>query len=107
MEYLSVFLYKSRFEFWSTQVSEVFINPGKEHFEGLVHLLRYIGYNKTLGLNKFSGMEDAPLYDLFGQVNINTENQIMFFSDLVDNIIHAPVLLPVSGQYCQLNQRKT
>ena len=25
-------------------------NPGKVHFEGLVHLLRYIRDNKTLGL---------------------------------------------------------
>ena len=25
--------------------------PGKLHFEGLVHLLRYIGDNNTLGLN--------------------------------------------------------
>ena len=25
-------------------------NPGKVHFEGLVHLLRYISDNKTLGL---------------------------------------------------------
>ena len=25
-------------------------NPGKVHFEGLIHLLRYIRYNKTLGL---------------------------------------------------------
>ena len=25
-------------------------NPGKLHFEGLIHLLRYIRYNKTLGL---------------------------------------------------------
>ena len=25
-------------------------NPGKVHFEVLVHLLRYIRYNKTLGL---------------------------------------------------------
>ena len=26
-------------------------NPGKLHFEGLVHLLRYIRDNNTLGLN--------------------------------------------------------
>ena len=25
-------------------------NPGKVHFEGLVNLLRFIRYNKTLGL---------------------------------------------------------
>ena len=45
-------------------------NPGKVHFEGLVHLVRYIWYNKTLGLNYYSDIKDAPLSDLFRQASI-------------------------------------
>ena len=55
-------------------------NPGKVHFEGLVHLLGYIRDNKTLGLNYYSDMNDAPLSDLLRQANIKTENQLMSFS---------------------------
>ena len=35
-------------------------NPGKVHFEGLVHLLRYIRDNNTLGLKYYADMNDAP-----------------------------------------------
>ena len=40
----------SGFVFYITQVSKVSPNPGKVHFEELVHLLRYIRYNTPLGL---------------------------------------------------------
>ena len=56
-------------------------NPGKVHFEVLVHLFRYIRENKTLGLKYYAGMEDAPLPDLLRQANIDTKNQLMEFSD--------------------------
>ena len=36
-------------------------NPGKSHFEGLVHILRYIMYNKTLGLMHYTDMNDSPV----------------------------------------------
>ena len=36
-------------------------NPGKIHFGGLVHMLRYIRENKTLGLSYYSDMEDSLL----------------------------------------------
>ena len=49
-------------------------NSGKVHFEGLVHLLRYIRYHKTLGLKYYSYLKDIPLSDLSRQANINTEN---------------------------------
>ena len=52
-------------------------NPGRVHFEGLVHLLRYIWYNKNLGLNYYSKIEDAHLSDILIQDNINTDNQLM------------------------------
>ena len=56
-------------------------NPGKVHFKGLVHLLRYIIENNTLGLKYYSDIKDAPLPNLLRQANINTENQLMDFSD--------------------------
>ena len=56
-------------------------NPGKVHFEGLVHLLIYIRYDKTLGLKYYAYMKDAPLSYLLRQANINTENQLMSFYD--------------------------
>ena len=56
-------------------------NPGKVYFEGLVHLLRYIRDNKTLGLEYYSDKTDAPLSDLLIQANIKIENQLMVFSD--------------------------
>ena len=56
-------------------------NPGKVSFEVLVHLLRYIRENKTLGLNYHSDIKDAPLSDLLGQPSIKTEYQLMEFSD--------------------------
>ena len=42
-------------------------NPGKVHFEGLVHLLRYIRDNKTLGLKYYSDLNDAQVTDLLRQ----------------------------------------
>ena len=45
-------------------------NPGKVHFEGLVHLLRYIRDNKTLGLKYYADLNDAPVTDLLRQANV-------------------------------------
>ena len=47
-------------------------NPGKVHFEGLIHLLRYIRDNKTLGLKYYVDMNDAPVTDLLKQASIKT-----------------------------------
>ena len=56
-------------------------NPGKVHFEGLVHLLRYIRDNKTLGLEYYASFNDAPVTDILRQANIKTKKQLMEFSD--------------------------
>ena len=45
------------------------VNPGKVHFEGLVHLLRYIRDNKTLGLKYYDDFNDAPVTDILIQAN--------------------------------------
>ena len=56
-------------------------NPNKVYFEGLVHLLRYIRDNKTLGLKYYDDLNDAPVTDFLRQANINTKNHLMDFSD--------------------------
>ena len=45
-------------------------NPGKVHFEGFVHLLRYNRDNKTLGLKYYADLNDGPVTDLLRQANI-------------------------------------
>ena len=56
-------------------------NSGKAHFEGVIHLLRYISDNKTLGLKYYADLNDAPVTDLLRQSNVNTNNHLMDFSD--------------------------
>ena len=58
-------------------------NPGMVHFKGLVHLLRYIRDNKTLGLKYYADLNDAPVTDLLRQANIKTKNHLMDFSDSI------------------------
>ena len=55
-------------------------NPDKVNFEGLVHLLRYIRDNKTLGLKYYADMNNAPVSDISRQAGIKDENQLMDFS---------------------------
>ena len=43
--------------------------------------MRYIGYNKTLGLNYYANINYAPASDLLRKYSIKTENQLMDFSD--------------------------
>ena len=69
------------FVIYKSELANFLSNPGKVHFEGLVHLLRYIRDNKTLGLKYYGDTNDAPLSDLSRQASINTENQLMNFSD--------------------------
>ena len=57
------------------ELGNISANPGK------VHLLIYIRENKTLGLEYYEDMYDAPVPDLFRQVSIETENHLMPFSD--------------------------
>ena len=55
-------------------------NPGKVHFEVLIHFFRYIRENKTLGLKYYSDINDVPVTDLLRQSNIKTKNHLMAFS---------------------------
>ena len=56
-------------------------NFGKSNIEGLVHILKYIRENKTLGLKYYAYMNYAPVSDLLRQASIKTENQLMAFSN--------------------------
>ena len=60
-------------------------NPGKVHFEGLVHLLRYIRDNKTLVLKYYADLNDSPVTNLLRQSNIKTKTHLMAFSDYIWN----------------------
>ena len=101
-------------------------NPGKVQFEGLVHLLRYIRENKTLGLKYYADMNDAPVSDLLKQASIKTDNHLMAFSDSIwkycpdtgrstgpyiifyqggpiDHVTHVPVPVAQSGAESEYN----
>ena len=71
------------FSFALQKLSNFSSNPGRVHFEGLVNLLRYIIDNKTLSLNHYADMKDAPLTDLLRQARIKNENQLMAFYDSI------------------------
>ena len=69
------------FIFAVNKLAKFSANPGKAHFEGLIHILIYIRDNKTLGLNYYPDMNGAPVTDLLRQASIKTENHLMDFSD--------------------------
>ena len=56
-------------------------NHGKVHFEGFIHLLRYIRNNKSLGLKYYADLNYALVTDLLRQASIKTKNHLMDFSD--------------------------
>ena len=58
-------------------------NPVKVHFEGLVHLLIYIGYKPNLVLIYDDNIEDSTIYDLLIQDDINIYNHFMVLYDYI------------------------
>ena len=62
-------------------------NPGKVHFEGLIHFLRYIRENNILGLKYYADLNDAPVTDILRQASIKTKNHLMDFLILVGKIV--------------------
>ena len=69
------------FSFSVHKLAKFSSNHGKLHSEALVHLLRYIWDNNTLGWKYNADMNDAPVSDLLRQSSIKTENQLMDLSD--------------------------
>ena len=47
----------------------------------MIHLLRYIKDNKTLGLKYYEDLNDAPVTDLLRKASIKTKNHLMASSD--------------------------
>ena len=54
-------------------------NPGKVHFEVLIHLLRYTRDKKTLGLKYYADLDYAPVTDILIKANIKTKNHLVYF----------------------------
>ena len=55
-------------------------DPGRVNFKLLLHLLRFIRNNKTLGLKYYADINDAPVSDPLRQASIKTENQLIDLS---------------------------
>ena len=68
-----IYLFSTRVDLSFTvhKLAKFSANTGKVHFEGLVHLLRYIRDNNILGLKYYVDLNDAPVTDLLRQANIN------------------------------------
>ena len=102
------------------KLAKLSVNPGKVHFEGLVHLLRYIRDNNNLCLKYYADLNDAPVTGILRQSNLKTKNHLMAFSDsswqdcpdtgrsigayiifykggLIDHGTHVPVLVAQSS----------
>ena len=80
-------------------------NTGKVHFGGLVHLLIYIRYNKTLVLKYYADMKYETLSELLRQASINNENQLM---DLPDSSCqYCPETSISTGSYIIFYQGRT
>ena len=69
------------FSFAVHKLAKFSANTGKVNFEVLIHLLRYIRDNKTLGLKYYAYLNDAPITDLLRQANIKTKNHLIAFYD--------------------------
>ncbi|MGH3053820.1 MAG: reverse transcriptase domain-containing protein [Gaiellaceae bacterium] len=57
------------------------LNPGRPHFEALIHLLGYIRDHSLYGLQFYSNTHDSPVYSLLSQHNITTKRDLFAFSD--------------------------
>ena len=80
---LLIYIFSTRVDlsFAVHKLAKFLANPVKVHFEVLIHLLRYIRDNKTLGLKYYVDLNDAPVTDLLRQANIKTKNHLMSFYD--------------------------
>ena len=56
-------------------------SPDEVHFEGLIHLLRYIRGNKNLGLKYYADLNYSTVTALLRQASIRTKKHLMNFSD--------------------------
>ena len=79
-------------------------NAGKVHFEGLIHLLRYIRDNKTLGLKYYADLNDASVTDLLRQANIKTKNHLTCEILGICTLVHVSKNFSIEGSFrCRRN----
>ncbi len=55
--------------------------PGRNHFEALLHLLRYLRDNDNLGLQYYSNIQEAPLTKMLTTQNVSDQHLFYGFSD--------------------------
>ncbi len=55
--------------------------PGKNHFEALLHILRYLHDNYLFGIRFYSEIGDAPITKMLTSQNSNPEHPYYAFSD--------------------------
>ena len=72
---------------------------------GLVQLLRYIRYNNNLGLIYYFKIDDSTLSGLLIQAVINTEYQLVVFSDSI--LKYCPDTGRSTGAYIVFYQGET
>jgi hypothetical protein len=55
--------------------------PGKVHFAGLLHLLRYLRDNSSYGVRFYSNLSEAPIYQMLLSQNIEEKHTLFSFTD--------------------------
>ena len=55
--------------------------PGKPHMNAIIHVLRYLRDNPTLGIKYYSDWEQSPLCNLLKNNGLPTKNELVTFSD--------------------------
>jgi hypothetical protein len=56
-------------------------NPGRKHFEAIIHLLRYLRDNPNLGVTFYSDEGRSPIYQSLMENNIIPKGPLVAFSD--------------------------
>ena len=69
--------------FAARKLEKCSLDPGKVHFEGSVHLLKYIWDNNNLGLIYYTKIEGAHLSGPLRQSIIKSENQLVVLYDSI------------------------
>jgi hypothetical protein len=59
--------------------------PGKDHFEALIHLLRYLCDNTLRGVRFYSNITESPIYRMLLNQNIEEKHLFFGFTDSLWN----------------------
>ena len=55
--------------------------PGKAHMDAIVHVLRYLRDNPTLGIRYYANWNESPLCKMLKENGLSTNNELVTFSD--------------------------